>query len=439
MCQSNKNFNDAIVFYEKIISVDPKNYIVLNNKATALLELNKKKEAIKNYEQALLINPNYSDAINNLAQIKKNEKNLNASIKLFKKAIELEPKNGDAFNNLANTELEQGSIEEAIENYKNALALNSNNKINIFINFYQIIIQSNEMMKKYEEVYKNFLKIYRDELYLNPLFLILNSIHNFIENNINKVNKNLKIIESLNIKNSLILNEKERKFCNAYFIFLKKISKYKNLKLKDNFDYFYHIGDSHSLSFNQTPIEIDNMNYVIKPMLIIGAKSYHFANEHNNHYKTLVRFNLNKLPLKSKILISFGEIDCRFDEGIILAAKKLGVKIDCLIENTAKFYLKWFFENINQKENLFFLNVPAPVYNKKINPNLNNKVAYVVKKFNFFLSKFAKDFKFKIIDVYRYTNKNDFSNKVFHIDDFHLDKKIFEKILYQLKNEFEEK
>ena len=27
---------------------------------------------------------------------------------------------------------------------------------------------------------------------------------------------------SLNIKNSLILNEKERKFCNAYFIFLKK-------------------------------------------------------------------------------------------------------------------------------------------------------------------------------------------------------------------------
>ena len=103
-----------------------------------------------------MINPNYSDAINNLAQIKKNEKNLNASIKLFKRAIELEPKNGDAFNNLANTELEQGSIEESLENYKNALALNSNNKINIFINFYQIIIQSNEMMKKYNEVYKNF-------------------------------------------------------------------------------------------------------------------------------------------------------------------------------------------------------------------------------------------------------------------------------------------
>ena len=95
-------------------------------------------------------NPNYSDAINNLAQIK-NEKNLNASIKLFKKAIELEPKNSDAFNNLANTELEQGSIEEAIENYENALALNSNNKINIFINFYKLSFK-NEMMKKYEEV-----------------------------------------------------------------------------------------------------------------------------------------------------------------------------------------------------------------------------------------------------------------------------------------------
>ena len=433
MCQSNKNFNDAIVFYEKIISVDPKNYIVLNNKAKALFELNKKKEAIKNYEQALLINPNYSDAINNLAQIKKNEKNLNASIKLFKRAIELEPKNGDAFNNLANTELEQGSIEEALENYKNALALNSNNKINIFINFYQIIIQSNEMMKKYNEVYKNFLKIYRDELYLNPLFLILNSIHNLIENNIDIVKKNLKLIEGLNIMKSITLNKKEKKFCIAYYIFLKKITKYKNIKLKDNFDYIYHIGDSHSLSFNQTSIVIDNMKYVIKPLLVIGAKSYHFAKEHSNSYKALVKLNLNKLPLNSKILVSFGEIDCRFDEGIILAAEKLRVDINYLIENTTKSYLKWFYENINQKENLFFFNIPAPVYNQKINKLLNKKVANVVRKFNFYLSKFADDFKFNIIDIYKHTSKNDFSNKLFHIDDFHLDRRIFEKILYNLK------
>ena len=70
-----------------------------------------------------------------LLKYRLNKKDRKPHIGLFKKAIELETKNGDAFNNLANTELEQGSIEEAIENYKNALALNSNNKINIFINF----------------------------------------------------------------------------------------------------------------------------------------------------------------------------------------------------------------------------------------------------------------------------------------------------------------
>ena len=113
--------------------------------------------------------------------------------------------------------------------------------------------------------YIKIFQVYRDELYLNPLFLILNSIHNLIENNIDIVKKNLKLIEGLNIKKSITLNKKEKKFCIAYYIFLKKIKKYKNIKLKDNFDYIYHIGDSHSLSFNQSSIVIDNMKYVIKP------------------------------------------------------------------------------------------------------------------------------------------------------------------------------
>ena len=79
------------------------------------------------------------------------------------------------------------------------------------------------------------------------------------------------------------------------------------------------------------------------------------------------------------------------------------------------------------KKKIYFFNIPAPVYNQKINKLLNKKVANVVRKFNFYLSKFADDFKFNIIDIYKHTSKNDFSNKLFHIDDFHLDRRILKK------------
>ena len=68
--------------------------------------------------------------------------------------------------------------------------------------------------------YIKILKIYRDELYLN-FILILNSIHNLIENNIDIV-KNLKLIEGLNIMKSITLNKKEKiLYCILYF--LKKL------------------------------------------------------------------------------------------------------------------------------------------------------------------------------------------------------------------------
>ena len=52
-----------------------------------------------------------------------------------------------------------------------------------------------------------------------------------------------------------------------------------------------------------------------------------------------------------------------------------------------------------------------------------------MRKFNFYLSKFADDFKFNINDIYKHTSKNDFSNKLFHIDDFHLDRRILKNII----------
>ena len=431
--QSNLNFEKAIFIYDKVISIDKSNYIAFNNKANALLELGKKNEAIINYEKALTLEPNYSDAINNLALLKK-QNNTNETIQLFKKAIEINPNNSDAFNNLANIEFKKGNIIEAIKNYKSSLLLQSNNQINIFLNFYQIIIQNEDLMKKSLNECKMFITEHKNKLYQNSIFLILNSIYNMINNKYDEVLKNLQIVE-LTFKNKqfLRLTEKEKKFCKAYLIFLKGIQNLQNNILPSSCEEIFHIGNSHCLTFNQQIFNFKNKNYIIKPLITIGGKSYHFANKNNNSYKALTKLNLTRISSKSMVLVSFGEIDCRFDEGIIPAAKKLDLNINDLIDNTVKHYMEWFYKNVKQVENFYFFNVPAPKYNYKIDKKSNYQVAYVVNKFNIALEEFSKHYNFKVIDVYSHTNENKFSNNLFHSDDFHLNNKIFGIVSDQLK------
>ena len=131
---------------------------------------------------------------------------------------------------------------------------------------------------------------------------------------------------------------------------------------------------------------------------------------------------MKSLPPSSKVLLSFGEIDCRIDEGFLHASQKFGINIENLIEETVTNFVKWFAEsNKNLNHNLNFFNVPAPIYNPKFSKNLNHKRSHTIKIFNRRLSETVKCQGFNLIDVYSATTKNDgFSNNLYHCDEYHL-------------------
>lgn len=56
-------YNEAIVYYDKALTLDPRNVDVLYNKGVALGKLGNYTQAIKYYDQALAINPNYIGAL----------------------------------------------------------------------------------------------------------------------------------------------------------------------------------------------------------------------------------------------------------------------------------------------------------------------------------------------------------------------------------------
>ena len=93
-----------------------------------------------------------------------------------------------------------------------------------------------------------------------------------------------------------------------------------------------------------------------------------------------------------------------------------------MIADTVKGYVKWFFEqNQSKNHSLFFLNVPAPIYDEKYTTEINEEVSSTIQLFNILLDETASYYGFNLIDIYKFTVGRDrFSNGLFHIDNRHI-------------------
>ena len=193
-----------------------------------------------------------------------------------------------------------------------------------------------------------------------------------------------------------------------------------NLPKSDNL--VYHLGESHCLSYAHQFIRINGTDFKVLPKITFGAKAFHFSRRVNDNYKAITRAHIENIPKGSNLFLSFGEIDCRPNEGFISSAKKLNRSVESLISNTVKGYLNWFAEQTKNKNfNLFFFNVPAPVYNENFTTEINEDVKRIIKLFNNSINKTISKYDFNIIDVYKFTVGYDgFSNGYFHLDIHHL-------------------
>ena len=193
-----------------------------------------------------------------------------------------------------------------------------------------------------------------------------------------------------------------------------------------NYPKIYHVGESHCLSYAHSEFCIAGKRHVIIPKIIFGAKSYHFSTSSENPYKAITKSHLKNIPRGSKVFISFGEIDCRANEGIIKYIYKTGKSINEIINDTVNGYIEWFLKhNIVGRHKFYFFNIPAPMYDSKFTQQTNNKVSKIIEIFNAVLFKKTSNTKTNIVDVYSHTiGEKGFSNGLYHCDNKHLDSRI---------------
>ena len=230
------------------------------------------------------------------------------------------------------------------------------------------------------------------------------------------------------------LKPKDKVFCNAYSRFIGKLLDANWDEKPDTNNKVYHLGESHCLSYANRNIAIGGSNFRIVPRITFGAKAFHFCRTKHDQFKAITKANFVSLPNNSKVFLSYGEIDCGPNEGFITAARKLDKPLEELTDQTAEGYVQWFLkQNVGLKHHLFFLNVPAPVYDEKLTADLNSEVARTVVLFNTALKKYSLQHGFEMVDAFRFTaGSKGFSNGLFHVDGHHLGAKAIAEIEQQL-------
>ena len=428
-----QEYSDAILLLINIIEVDPDNAKWWAALAICNQNLGNFGASIEAYSKAIAIKPDYAEAYANLGSALKEQGKLEEAIACYNKALAIKPDNAETFNNIAVTFQEQGKLDEAIEAFKKALAIKPDYAAAIE-NSQNLAVQLLPFITNFRYNYDKNETELTSKVTLGPKFQVHKLIETFLKAQFSKArshNKNFKICDQ-NLLDRL--KPQDKIFCHAYSSFIGKL-------LEANWDdeptsenIVYHLGESHSLSYAHRNITVDGSKFRITPRIIFGAKAFHFSQTRHNAFKALAQAHFLSLPKNSKVFISFGEIDCRPNEGFITAAKKLAEPLDNIITKTAMGYVQWFLEqNKDQGHRIYFINVPAPVYHEKLNADINSEMARTVVLFNTALKKYSLKYGFDIIDVFSFTvARNGFSNNCYHIDRHHLGVKALVNIEQQI-------
>jgi Flp pilus assembly protein TadD len=121
------NYTGAIAYYDKVLSIDPKNVAALSNKGNALGSLGNYTGAIAYYDKVLSIDPTDVFALYDKGVVLDALGNHTGAIQYYDKALDLDPRNVGVltFKGLALDSL--GKYTEAISSFDKALAIDPKN------------------------------------------------------------------------------------------------------------------------------------------------------------------------------------------------------------------------------------------------------------------------------------------------------------------------
>ena len=408
------------------------------NLGNILKDLGKQQEAEITYRKAIEIKTDYAEAHNNLGNILRDLGKLQKAELSTRKAIQIKTDYAEAHNNLGNILRDLGKLQEAELSTRKAIQLNPdldeahNNLGTILIDLGKLkelillsksTVESRSINKGYKLLASVRITIAKllEQDFSGTLFYL------------NKTNdlKNQGVIET-------IKDKKNRKYVSNFSKFITSL--YPLLNKENNnpdSEKIPHLGESHCLSFAHQTLSISSRIKKIQPVFITGGKAWHFANQKNNPWKDSLTQQIKNHNYSDEVFISFGEIDCRKDEGILTYSIKENKDISEVCETTIKGYMDYMEEILTPYySKKYYFGVPAPTRRKELLDDLDIKRLEMIKIYNSLLKEEVLSRGSYFLDVYTLTSTKCGENNNLHMcDQFHLSPKylslLFKDHLYK--------
>lgn len=121
-----KFFEDAVLEYQKVLAITPRDPVVHNKLGIAFHQLQSLDLAKKQYERAKKLNPRYHEAWNNLGTVNYGLRKYKRAVKNYKKALQLNPESATTHHNLGAAYFAMKKYEEGFQSYLEAYRLDPN-------------------------------------------------------------------------------------------------------------------------------------------------------------------------------------------------------------------------------------------------------------------------------------------------------------------------
>ena len=188
------------------------------------------------------------------------------------------------------------------------------------------------------------------------------------------------------------------------------------------------VGDSHVLSWNGQRVSCEGQSYRLEAELVMGAKAFHIADARPNRFLWRLRQMLARIPRGMPLVFSFGEIDCRLDEGLLPFIQKTGASLTETVKSQVAAYAK-AVRGLLPKDcpAAWLIAVPAPniASLQTTFPNTDTEtfaqLKEIIRQWNASLQAACQSLGLGFVDVYGLTvDANGVSNGRWHCDGVHL-------------------
>ncbi len=434
----------AIDLIQKSIEAHPYDKTSHFNIALAFQTANRQDEAVEAYKQAISLDPHYLSAISNLGSVYMYRNELTLAEQCFRKAIGKAANTPGLLNNLGLCLFKQGDVKGSIDYYKKALAIEINNpethnnlgrslqmlgEIDAALQCYR---QALSQRKNYPHAASNLayaydikcdednaIHYYNQALNSQADYAIANTSLAAIFCSRGELDKSRSHLSKVQNINAAAYTKHELTFIDGYRRFLDALLNHQRKPIDlECGQTVYAIGDSHCLSFANAITDIFHTRSKIESRLVRGCKAWHLANSSRNEYKVNFENKLTKLPHSSIVLLFFGEIDCRLNEGIIPYTREKGLPLKSEIQQLVRNYVFYTQDQAKPHDHkLYYFNLPAPKVDKSAPGESIH--AEVIALFNQQLNETVGSD--NVLDTYHLTNDDKgFSTGKLHIDGIHL-------------------